>query len=133
MTDFRIIGLEIKQLGWKWGAVRDLEAEEFEGDETDSGESEEETEGDLAQDKPDMADVKQESKDTDESVVKPDAADTKTKVKAEAEDSKQTDKKADAKPVKVKDAVKQEETAQKDSKPEAMGTRSVRIPSQLKH
>lgn len=28
MTDFRIIGLEIKQLGWKWGRVRDVEVED---------------------------------------------------------------------------------------------------------
>lgn len=24
MTDFRIVGLEIKQLGWKWGTVREV-------------------------------------------------------------------------------------------------------------
>ncbi|KAJ9098721.1 hypothetical protein QFC21_004369 [Naganishia friedmannii] len=122
MTDFRIIGLEIKQLGWKWGSVRDLEAEEFEGDETDSGDSEEEeTEGDATQDKPVAIDRKQESKQSEESVAKPAETPTsKMKVKLEAEDSGQTDKATHAKPAKTKQTVKAENTVHDDTKPEAI-------------
>jgi hypothetical protein len=59
MTDFRIIGLEIKQLGWKWGTVRDIPVEDDGEDsaESDVDEKEEQGEDDAA---PEDKDIKLE-------------------------------------------------------------------------
>jgi hypothetical protein len=42
MTDFRIVGLEIKQLGWKWGTVREVVGADDPDSTEGSGEEEEE-------------------------------------------------------------------------------------------
>ena len=47
LTDFRIVGLEIKSLGWKWGVVRPEIDEEGDSDDDDD-DGEEEAEEDVA-------------------------------------------------------------------------------------
>lgn len=40
LTDFRIVGLEIKALGWKWGVVRPVRSEDDEEDEEEDEDEE---------------------------------------------------------------------------------------------
>ncbi|KAI5452136.1 Proteasome subunit alpha type-6 [Naganishia albida] len=67
MTDFRIVGLEIKQLGWKWGTVREIEVPAEEGDSgegsADEGGEEESVDG---KDQEEVEDVAGEAKTEDE-------------------------------------------------------------------
>lgn len=82
LTDFRIVGLEFKALGWKWGVTRDEEETVENDDEEGEGGSESEEENDV------KAEGNAVEKDEERSVILPDVG-IEVKVSADAKATEQ--------------------------------------------
>lgn len=121
MTDFRIVGLEIKQLGWKWGTVREIEVPAEEGDSgegsADEGGEEESVD---EKDQEEVEDVAGEAKTEDELPAKVEpVATTDSATNADVKVEPGVEQATSEAPVKAEAVDAQDGIATSDSKDDA--------------
>ncbi|WVQ95418.1 hypothetical protein IAU59_002515 [Kwoniella sp. CBS 9459] len=113
MTDFRIVGIEVKEIGWSWGKVDGEEEVEIKEEQNETGEGEEpkaEPETASAEDskpEPDQASAEPAVTDNDSAEVKQEAKNAKDEKAAEGSVSEEI--------------IKTEATDAADAAPEANG------------